>query len=105
MWIKSRPIFNDLHKLAGIEAVRERFGLTIAQETKIETEADFRQPEMEHVKPELSREELLKNDYWRVANGYAPLPETPKPERNRISGSLKMPNHRKSVLLGTIFRP
>lgn len=72
--------FNDLHKLAGIDAVRERFGLAMVQETEIETEADFRQPEMEHVKPELSREELLKNNYWRVANGYDPLPETPKPE-------------------------
>lgn len=29
---------------------------------------------MEHVKPELSREELLKNNYWRLANGYDPLP-------------------------------
>lgn len=64
--------FNDLHKLAGIGAVREQFGMKV--------ERDFRQPEMEHVKPELSREELLKSNYWRVANGYDPLPETPKPE-------------------------
>ncbi|SSY70681.1 LPD7 domain-containing protein [Alysiella crassa] len=68
--------FNDLHKLAGIDAVRERFdGLAMAQESEIEADTDFRQPEMEHVKPELSREELLKNNYWRVANGYDPLPE------------------------------
>ena len=72
--------FNDLHKLAGIDAVRERFGLEMAREPEIKAEADFRQPEMEHVKPELSREELLKNNYWRVANGYEPLPETPKSE-------------------------
>lgn len=64
--------FNDLHKLAGIGAVREQFDMAV--------ERDFRQPEMEHVKPELSREELLKNNYWRVANGYDLLPETPKPE-------------------------
>lgn len=60
--------FNDLHKLAGIEAVQRSFGEML--------ERDFRQPEMEHVKPELSREELLKNNYWRVANGYDPLPKT-----------------------------
>lgn len=42
--------FNDLHKLAGIDAVRERFGLAMVQETEIETEVDFRQPEMEHIK-------------------------------------------------------
>lgn len=67
--------FNDLHKLAGLDAVRERFGLAISQETEMKAETDFRQPEMEHVKPELSREELLKNNYWRMANGYDPLPE------------------------------
>lgn len=68
--------FNDLHKLAGIDAVRERFdGLAMAREPEMKADTDFRQPEMEHVKPELSREELLKNNYWRVANGYDPLPE------------------------------
>ena len=84
--------FNDLHKLAGIDAVRERFGLAMVQETEIETEVDFRQPEMEHIKPELSREELLKNDYWRVANGYAPLPETPKPEPKQNFRQPENPN-------------
>ena len=84
--------FNDLHKLAGINAVRERFGLAMVQEAEIETEVDFRQPEMEHIKPELSREELLKNDYWRVANGYAPLPETPKPEPQQNFRQPENPN-------------
>ena len=43
--------FNDLHKLAGIDAVRKRFD--IGMEHKID---DFRQPETEFTKPKLSRE-------------------------------------------------
>ena len=65
--------FNDLHKLAGIDAVRERFGLVMAREPEMKTETDFRQPEPEIKRPQLSQEELMKNDYWRVKNGYAPL--------------------------------
>lgn len=37
--------FNDLHKLAGIDAVREQFGLAIAREPEMRAETDFRLPE------------------------------------------------------------
>lgn len=97
--------FNDLHKLAGIEAVRETFGIEpepyiIWTENDIELEInhaviaqDSRQPEsdidpeieqhgadimQEHDKPDVPREELLKNNYWRIQNGYDPLPENDK---------------------------
>lgn len=50
--------------------------------------ADFSFKEMkmdnlqEHGKPDVPREELLKNNYWRVQNGYSPLPENDqKPEQ------------------------
>ncbi|MDK4688271.1 LPD7 domain-containing protein [Kingella negevensis] len=95
--------FNDLHKLAGIEAVRETFGIE-PEPYIIETETDIelnRQPEseikseieqhgadimQEHDKPDVPREELLKNNYWRVQNGYDPLPENDQqPEQTTYS--------------------
>lgn len=49
-----------MHKLAGIDAVRERFGLVMAREPEMKTETDFRQPEPEIKRPQLSQEELMK---------------------------------------------
>lgn len=41
----------------------------------------------EHGKPDVPREELLKNNYWRVQNGYDPLPENDqKPEQTTTLG-------------------
>lgn len=81
--------FNDLHKLAGIEAVREQLNTMITPEIRqpenptLEKETMMENPNIEpsesslkdYVKPELSREELLQNNYWRVQNSYDPLPE------------------------------
>lgn len=40
----------------------------------------------EHGKPDVPREELLKNNYWRVQNGYDPLPENDQqPEQTTYS--------------------
>lgn len=63
--------FNDLHQLAGIEAVRETFNMLV--EPEIQPSMTNQIPT--HTKPELSREELMKNNYWRMQNGYEPLPE------------------------------
>lgn len=89
--------FNDLHLLAGIEAVKQQLG-AVAQEQTMTTQkfelgqaikhenprlSEFGQkpvhpqapPPNEPQQSELSMEEKLKNNYWRVANGYDPLPE------------------------------
>lgn len=73
--------FNDLHKLAGIEAVRETLSEIAKPEIKQpEPEIKPSAPMQEYNKPELSQAELMKNNYWRVQNGYDPLPEMPNPE-------------------------
>ena len=75
--------FNDLHKLAGIEAVREALSEIAKPEIKQpEPEIEPSAPMQEYDKPELSQAELMKNNYWRVQNGYDPLPETPKPQQD-----------------------
>ncbi len=74
--------FNDLHKLAGIEAVREALSEIAKPEIRQpETELSSKPPPAtEYVKPELSMVEKMQSNYWRVANGYDPLPETSQSE-------------------------
>lgn len=68
--------FNDLQKLAGIEAVREALSEIAKPEIKQpKPEIEPSAPMQEYDKPELSQAELMKNNYWRVQNGYDPLPE------------------------------
>ncbi len=60
---------------------KERFLKAFGQEPK-QSQTPLAQDELK--RPELSMEEKLKNNYWRVANGYAPSPDNtqtaPKPE-------------------------
>lgn len=75
--------FNDLHQLNGLAAVAENLG-TRPQVVLPNHQTPLLEPEEPVIvksSQELSREELMKSNYWRVKNGYDSLPENePKPE-------------------------
>ncbi|WP_155238061.1 LPD7 domain-containing protein, partial [Kingella kingae] len=73
--------FNDLHKLAGIEAVRERFGLEMVREPEIEAETDFRQPENPNLEPDEPEQEMHNTiEYEAFQREIAPA----EPEKNEF---------------------
>ena len=63
----------------------------------------FKESKMDNIqeydKPQLSQEELLKNNYWRVQNGLEPLPERNQPRpKQQVASNFRQPEIAQNTL-------